>query len=158
MLFRSGKKWHGTVVLNNKEFMTIGGYNHLTNYLDDCDKYNIETDTWEKMPNLNIKRQSMAACLFNNKVVYVIGGYSGMRNNSIEKLIINPLEKNWQLVELRDDYIVKPFSCGIAAQISLNEILILRGNKTADTYIYNTKDNTVKIGRASCRERVSSPV
>jgi len=143
---RIGKKWHASVVLNNKEFATLGGYNDTFKHLAKCDKYNIEADTWTKLPSMNEKKQSMAACLFQNKEIYVFGGFNGVRLNMIEKLVINPLAEKWLIIDTPQGESIIPFSCGAAGQMSANEILILRGNKTVDTYYYEVASNTVKNG------------
>eukprot|EP00826_Nyctotherus_ovalis_P058874 TRINITY_DN8134_c0_g1_i17.p1 TRINITY_DN8134_c0_g1~~TRINITY_DN8134_c0_g1_i17.p1 ORF type:complete len:215 (+),score=87.06 TRINITY_DN8134_c0_g1_i17:25-645(+) len=133
-------------VLNNKEFVTIGGYSDTFKHLNDCDKYNIDSDSWENLPSLNEKKQSMAACLFQGREIYVIGGFNGSRLATIERLTVNPLAKEWVTVDVPNGDEIVPFSCGVAAQVSANEILILRGNKTTDTYKYDIPNNIVRKG------------
>jgi hypothetical protein len=143
---RIGKKWHASVVLNSKEFAVLGGYNETFKHLTKCDRYNVENDTWKKLPSMNEKKQSMAACLFQSKEIYVFGGFNGKRLNMIEKLIINPLAEKWVTIRTPDEESIIPFSCGVAGQMSSTEILILRGNKTLTTYCYEVASNTMRKG------------
>ena len=139
-----GKKWHTTVVLNDKEFVAIGGYNNTRKYLNICEKYNSATDSWDDMPKLKEARQSVAACVFERRDIYVFGGYSGSRHKTIERLTLSPMAPAWEIVKLADETAIPAFSCGTASQISMSEILILRGNNTADSYIYSVKGNDVR--------------
>ncbi len=139
-----GKKWHSTVVIDRNEFVTLGGYNNTYKHLNVCERYLTERDTWVDMPKLNESKQSMAACLFEKKEIYVFGGYSGSRHKTIEMLVISPMAEEWVVIKPETEGILPPFSCGAAAQISMSEILILRGNSTHDSYIYSTKEKAIR--------------
>ena len=139
-----GKKWHTTVVLNDKEFIVIGGYSNIYKHLNVCEKYNSMRDIWEDVPKLNECKQSVAACLVEKKEIFAFGGYSGVRHNTVEHLNISPMDEAWTIIKLENEDILPPFSCGAASQISMSEILILRGNRTADTFIYSIKERFVR--------------
>jgi hypothetical protein len=139
-----GKKWHATVVTAPKMFMAIGGYNNEQKHLAACEAYNLNSDSWEEMPSLTEPKQSVAACLFENKEVIVFGGYSGKRHNTIESFVIAPRADAWVVIELENKAELPIFSCGAASQISRSEILLLRGNSTKDTFVFSRNERVIR--------------
>lgn len=139
-----GKKWHGTVVIADNMFVTLGGYNNIYKHLKVCEKYLIDRDAWDDMPPLNEAKQSVAGCLFEGKDLFVFGGYSGVRHDSVEHLRLNVINDEWKLEKFPEGEKIDPFSCGCAAQISVSEILILRGNSTVDAFVYSPTSKYIK--------------
>ena len=58
----------------------LGGYGD--NYLDQCEKYDLNEDTWKQIAPMSKKKQNHSACLVSNKFIYVIGGEDGYKNLS----------------------------------------------------------------------------
>jgi N-acetylneuraminic acid mutarotase len=79
-----GRESHAMVSLNAKYIFAIGSrkYNHSFT----CEIYDISSDKWLKINNLNQGRYYCSACAFNKRFVYVIGGIN-------KSGIINTIEK-----------------------------------------------------------------
>ena len=142
-----GRKWHSTIVLNGKEFVSLGGYSNVYKHLNMCEKYNCEKDEWTAMPSLNEFKQSVAACLLEKKEIYVFGGYSGARHKSVEYLDLDHEVDGWKIVKVEEEMYLPPFSCGAAFQISTFDILLLRGNSTREVFIFNTREKIIRKGQ-----------
>jgi hypothetical protein len=54
----------------------IGGFGGDSQVLNTCEMYLLETETWEKVPNLNCPRRALSAVTMSDGI-YVIGGYNG---------------------------------------------------------------------------------
>jgi len=62
----------------------IGGRS-INGVLESCERYSINMNRWERIANLNQKRCTMPAIVFEDSYIYVFGGYEGSgRIDSIE--------------------------------------------------------------------------
>lgn len=56
----------------------LGGINNSGRRVDSCFEYNIEDNTWEKMPRMPAKLSFAGICVHSTKnIIYIAGGYSG---------------------------------------------------------------------------------
>ena len=63
----------------------IGGRS-INGVLESCERYSINMNRWERIANLNQKRCTMPAIVFEDSYIYVFGGYEGSgRIDSIEQ-------------------------------------------------------------------------
>ena len=65
-----------------------------------CSRYDIRTDRWTALPNLNVGRYTHASCTYSGRWVYVLGGMNTMleRINSVEKLDMWSARTSWELI------------------------------------------------------------
>ena len=68
--------------------VAVGGCDAKDNTLQVCEIYDMETDEWTKLPDLNVKRSSHASCVVNDSDLYVFCGLNkfGAATNIIESL------------------------------------------------------------------------
>ena len=85
--------------------------------LSDCQRYSISQDKWEQLPSLQKKRECPAAFAFNNKDIYVIGGYNKTRLDTIEKMA----KDKWVYISIEG---IPCMSCIDAIQIGRSEVLV----------------------------------
>ena len=73
---------------NQIHVFLVGGYGN-GDYQKGCLRYNVTTDSWDEMPELNFGR-SRASCLYIKGRIYAIGGLGagGVPIKSIERLAI----------------------------------------------------------------------
>lgn len=57
-----------------KDIYVFGGLHK--SFLNHCEKYSIENDKWTNISPMSNGKQNASACIFDNKVIYVIGGYN----------------------------------------------------------------------------------
>lgn len=75
---KNARSGHGIVYMNNKIYV-IGGLTDESNYSNICEKYNIESNTWDEIAKLNYKVNNCCVCSYNNQYLYKFGGKSGDR-------------------------------------------------------------------------------
>ena len=68
-------------------FLT-GGFNSDNQALNDVERYDSISDTWESLPKLNLERSHPTSCTLG-KTLYVLGGFNANAEirSSIEKLV-----------------------------------------------------------------------
>ena len=114
------KRDHSLAIYNG-EIYSIGGFD--SHPMVDCAKYIVATDTWTKLPNLNIARSCCASFVFDTEI-YALAGYSLDYTNSMEKMSLSsPLK--WEMVAFKDPF--KERSMLHAMQISSSEVLVFGG-------------------------------
>ena len=102
-----------------------GGLHHEDTVLKKCEVYNIQTNSWESIKSMNVKRKDSSCVLMNGEFVYVFGGSNPDENSidSVEKYSVK--ENNWEIVPVK-------LPCFMAKQVVLRvssrTILLLGGN------------------------------
>ena len=101
-----------------------------------CEIYSVENDSWNMMPQLNVKRANCAACIFNQRYLYVFGGDETTTTSqvffslceSIERLDLMSATPYWSELDLGLIYNT-PLFCQLsnALQISPTTIYIFGG-------------------------------
>ena len=128
-----------------KWLLSIAGYNTT------AERHNIENNTWESMPSLNVVRNAAAATVLNH-VVYVFCGAGESENlNSIERLAMEgangreAYEEAWTLIEPSIDILSRRYYPAVIP-INNTEIAILGGYEDdylKDVILFNTEDDSV---------------
>ena len=69
--------------------------------MNKCEVYDVTTDQWTQVANLNTKRNFHTTLAFDNKALYVVAGFNGgQRTNLIEKFDLK--ERNhWETLNLK---------------------------------------------------------
>ena len=135
---------------NNPTILAIGGYDYSDKgQLSSIESYDINKDIWSMnvFPDLNIGRSQASALLFNDKKIFVFGGYNKNYGtlNSIEEIDIN--KKICNLIEMKLPIPLRRFA---SVKISENKVIIMGGitrlcKESDETYILNMDNyNQVK--------------
>ena len=139
--------------LNNKNtptILAIGGYDYSDKgQLSSIESYDINKDIWSMniYPDLNIGRSQASALLFNDKKIFVFGGYNKNYGtlNSIEEIDIE--KKVCNIIEMKLPIPLRRFA---SVKISENKVIIMGGitrlcKESDATYILNMNNyNQVK--------------
>ena len=112
---------------NNPTILAIGGYDYSDKgQLSSIESYDINKDIWSMnvYPDLNIGRSQASALLFNDKKIFVFGGYNKNYGtlNSIEEFDIN--KKICNLIEMKLPIPLRRFA---SVKISENKVIIMGG-------------------------------
>ncbi len=135
---------------NTPTILAIGGYDYSDKgQLSSIESYNINKDIWSMniYPDLNIGRSQATSLLFNDKKIFVFGGYNKNYGtlNSIEEIDIN--NKVCNLIEMKLPIPLRRFA---AVKISENKVIVMGGitrlcKESDATYILNMDNyNQVK--------------
>ena len=130
--------------------LAIGGYDYSDKgQLSSIESYDINKDIWSMniYPDLNIGRSQATSLLFNDKKIFVFGGYNKNYGtlNSIEEIDIN--NKVCNLIEMKLPIPLRRFA---AVKISENKVIVMGGitrlcKESDATYILNMDNyNQVK--------------
>ncbi len=128
----------------------MGGEN-ATGTLATCEKYEPSENAWKSLPEFNEKRCGLSACVMGNWL-YAGFGWNSSYLNSIERLDLTR-EKHWETIKLGKKQVLHELQVPGMVPLKDNEILIFGGYKegeelTAETAVLDTKNNTVKKGKA----------
>ena len=134
--------YHCAVRISQNEFVVVGGYNG--SYLKDCERYDITTNSWNTFAELSEPKYWCRCILLNNKYIYCFGGYNGSYSKKIERVTKDGKEKQWVVVDLKINEPEPYYAAAAYRMTNPNEILIFRGSNTAEVYLYNMKEETVK--------------
>lgn len=117
------RKEHASVFLNSYVYV-LGGYDGTTNqFLQTCERYDLEKDKWEPIPDMVLKKCAFGACTLNNRYIIVIGGYDGnARLDVIERY--DTKEQNWELLKTN---LHEPLSNSACFSERENQLTILGG-------------------------------
>ena len=88
---KTGRFWHGMVVLGDNKVIVIGGLNTTSGALSSCEEYDPETDTWSDLPSLPIPLTRFAYGVSEDGNVIVAGGHDGIEKIAQDRVFI--LEK-----------------------------------------------------------------
>lgn len=83
---KNARSGHGISYLNDSIFV-VGGHSDVNNYLKSCERYDIESNSWQEIANLNYKVNNCCVCAFKNNYLFKFGGKLNDKeiNNIIEK-------------------------------------------------------------------------
>ena len=130
--------------------LAIGGYDYTDKgQLSSIESYDINKDIWSMnvYPDLNIGRSQASSVLFNDKKIFVFGGYNKNYGtlNSIEEIDID--KKVCNLIEMKLPIPLRRFA---SAKIAENKVMVMGGitrlcKESDATYILNMENyNQVK--------------
>lgn len=122
-----------------------------------CEMYNINSNKWQDLPELNTRRHYHSSCAFEGKQIFVFCGIhneSRQYINSIECLDVSMIQKNmqakWQIYQLNSSPIQSQFTArqGLGScQIDKNGILIIggyTGKHTQDCFYIDVAKRDIK--------------
>ena len=144
---------------HHRHVILIGGYGN-GDYQKGCYRYNISTDDWDEMPELNIAR-SRASSLYIDGRIYVVGGVGvgGVAIQSIERLTIdvnNQEDKFWKEIHPSNiDPNFTPRAWPLVGALNNQTIVILGGEtdeqtRTNDVFYLDTRNLMLRQVEAQC--------
>ena len=127
--------FHGMVAIKSNIYV-IGGYNSKK-----TEKYNVFENSWEPLADLN-KTRIWPNCLnYKNRYIYVFGGLYNQGNNEekilIEKIDINSIKNNWELIYLNNRQKIKLSNNLGAINFDDNYFLFIGGKSDSEDNIIN---------------------
>ena len=135
---------------NSPTILAIGGYDYSDKgQLSSIESYDINKDIWGMniFPDLNVGRSQASCLLFNDRKIFVFGGYNKNYGtlNSIEE--INIEKKTCNIIEMKLPIPLRRFA---SVKISENKVLIMGGitrlcKESDATFILNMENfNQIK--------------
>lgn len=151
------KAYHTQVELSDNEIVSIGGVDNKYT-IDDCEKYSIKENVWEKMPSLQEKKKYVSATVWtgrDSKAIYVFGGVIGKECvNSIECLKVFPtLASEWDYIEISTTTYPESYCSGVFA--TKDSILLFGGSGNVEKNIY--KFDILKRSITLCHNKLPVP-
>ena len=98
------RKEHVSLVMNGYVYV-LGGFESIQNqFIADCERFNLETEEWEEIRNMNRPRCAFGAVRFTNYrkewCILVVGGFNGQkRMKSIE--LYDQKQDSWTELNLQ---------------------------------------------------------
>ena len=130
------KKSDFTAVSSDLGHIYIIGGNDSKTFYTTCEKYDIETDTWSSIANLNIARDSAAVCIINNKYIYAFYGRTKFDKKEVTKTIekYDIGQDVWKIINLNQFSEGAPSYLSMCVPIDSKTILLFGGfNDTTKT-------------------------
>ena len=126
------KRGAHSMVFVEGDLIVIGGLGEDCKMLSSCERYSVNDDKWEALPDLNIASMNSSVCVFNQRFLYKFGGNKENDElaNIIEKLDLKRGE--WEIIQFNNNSIPRIPSSGCVFQISNNNMLFFGG--TFDLY------------------------
>lgn len=98
--------------------------------------YDIQNDTWSRIADLNVARDSAASCIINSKYIYVFSGRTKFEKKEITDTIeMYDIDLNhWKMVNLNPKSIWTACDLAMCMPIDNKTILLFGGfDKTSRT-------------------------
>jgi hypothetical protein len=153
-----GRFGHKVISVTDSFVYALGGIVSSflgTKYTNHCEKYDRVFDRWVEVKPLYESKGYMSACHFKERFIYVFGGFSddvASESSSTVEFFDTMIEsEGWKLVKFVNiNKKWAPISQSGVIQLGRQMLLLFGGrtNKskfTSDCYLYNIKDNTMKL-------------
>ena len=85
----------GMVVVDDRIY-ALGGSNDMSDPLTSCEEFNVYTNKWRALPDMNLKRAWSAYAVANKKVYVIAGGIMGKLFEAVE--CFDPKSETWMCV------------------------------------------------------------
>jgi hypothetical protein len=139
-----------TALYSERGLIFVIGGNDAKNFYTACEKYDIQNDTWSRIADLNVARDSAASCIFNNKYIYVFSGRTKFDKKEITDTIeMYDIDMNiWRMVNLNAKSTWTACDLAMAHPIDSKTILIFGGfdktQRTHECFQFNTETNLME--------------
>jgi hypothetical protein len=64
-----------TINVHRNEIYVAGGYSNSV-IMNRCEAYNVDTNLWRELPELNEEKSASSLCLLGGRYLYCVGGFS----------------------------------------------------------------------------------
>lgn len=125
-----------TALYSERGLIFVIGGNDAKSFYTASEKYDIQNDSWSRIADLNVARDSAASCIFNNKYIYVFSGRTKFDKKEITDTIeMYDIDLNmWRLVNLHAKSTWTACDLAMSMPIDNKTILIFGGfDKTVRT-------------------------
>lgn len=118
-----------TALYSERGLIFVIGGNDAKSFYTACEKYDIQNDTWSRIADLNVARDSAASCIFNNKYIYVFSGRTKFDKKEITDTIeMYDIDYNmWRMVSLNSKSTWVACDLAMCMPIDNKTILIFGG-------------------------------
>ncbi len=125
-----------TALYSERGLIYVIGGNDAKSFYTTCEQYDIQNDTWSRLADLNVARDSAASCIINNKYIYVFSGRTKFEKKEITDTIemYNIDLNQWRMVSLNPSSTWIACDLAMCMPIDTTTILLFGGfDKTART-------------------------
>lgn len=139
-----------TALYSERGLIFVIGGNDAKSFYTVCEKYDIQNDTWSRIADLNVARDSAASCIFNNKYIYVFSGRTKFDKKEITDTIeMYDIDLNmWRLVNLHAKSTWTACDLAMCMPIDNKTILIFGGFdktvRTQECFQFNVESNLME--------------
>lgn len=118
-----------TALYSERGLIFVIGGNDAKSFYTACEKYDIQNDTWSRIADLNVARDSAASCIFANKYVYVFSGRTKFDKKEITDTIeMYDIDYNmWRMVNLNAKSTWTACDLAMCMPIDSKHVLIFGG-------------------------------
>eukprot|EP01022_Parablepharisma_sp_SALTPOND_P020935 TRINITY_DN3941_c0_g1_i1.p2 TRINITY_DN3941_c0_g1~~TRINITY_DN3941_c0_g1_i1.p2 ORF type:complete len:331 (+),score=44.40 TRINITY_DN3941_c0_g1_i1:78-1070(+) len=94
---------HAMAAVGSKFLYAVGGVNSSGN-IASCEEYNIETNKWREIAQLNEKKKWVTLCSYKGRYLYAFGGSTNNEAKATDIIEFldtsNPTAKTWEVIKL----------------------------------------------------------
>lgn len=118
-----------TALYSERGLIFVIGGNDAKSFYTACEKYDIQNDTWSRIADLNVARDSAASCIFANKYIYVFSGRTKFDKKEITDTIeMYDIDYNmWRMVNLNAKSTWTACDLAMCMPIGSKHVLIFGG-------------------------------
>jgi len=134
-------------VNHGNTLLAIGGFDKIANQaISKCEAYNIKEDKWEPITDMPVAKYLFAACVFEDKQIYVFGGLTTGRTPSQTIELFDATSNNWTPIPVTPED-APELLCGcLAVTLAKNAILVFGGQSEKckiPTLMFNPQGNII---------------
>lgn len=139
-----------TALYSERGLIFVIGGNDAKSFYTACEKYDIQNDTWSRIADLNVARDSAASCIFNNKYIYVFSGRTKFDKKEITDTIeMYDIDHNlWRMVSLNSKSSWNACDLAMCMPIDNKTIMIFGGFdktvRTQECFKFNVEKNLME--------------
>ncbi len=136
-----------TALYSERGLIYVIGGNDAKSFYTACEKYDIQNDTWSRIADLNVARDSAASCIINNKYIYVFSGRTKFEKKEITDTIeMYDIDLNhWKMVSLSPKSVWTACDLAMCMPIDNKTILLFGGfdktSRTQECFYYHMDTN-----------------
>lgn len=119
-----------SMVLVKDDLIVIGGLGSDCSMLASCERYRVNEDMWEDLPDLNVPVMNPSVCVFNDNCLYKFGGKKSEEQlaNTIERLHLEG--GNWEVIQFDQRQVPRLPSSSCCFQVDSGSMIFFGGTFT----------------------------
>lgn len=139
-----------TALYSERGLIYVIGGNDAKSFYTACEKYDIQNDTWSRIADLNVARDSAASWIINNKYIYVFSGRTKFEKKEITDTIeMYDIDLNlWRMVNLNPNSTWIACDLAMCMPIDTKTILLFGGfdktSRTQDCFYFHIDSNLME--------------
>ncbi len=133
-----GRTYHQLLAVSKNGLLAIGGVDSKTDTaIKECERYDVESDTWTRAGSMPTGKYLMGAALFNKRWVYTFGGYTTKAFPAPTVECYEVSSNVWTSVTIALGTTLEPKHGAFAVQTGAAEILVFGGEEQIPTYSFD---------------------